>query len=306
MRRFLITAVLVAAAAVGVRTQTADTARAPIRVHASVVDRSGNPVTDLRPDEFEVWINIYRVPIQTVTIVAPTSERGRTIALLLDDMAIEPAMGLRVKEAARRFVTRMGPGDQMAIVALNGDGAKTTDDRTRLLRAIDAYNPGAVGIIPFDAVGQHVLNTITSLSRQFSEVAGPKTIVGIGAAWLFDRPIQPQTVGRDLRKEWIEAIRAMAVADVRLYVLDPGGVGTARFATGGSTGFARETGGHSFENTNDVSAAVERIMREASNYYVLEVADPPVGRKAELRELDVRVLRRGVSVRARKWIPGVR
>jgi hypothetical protein len=151
-----------------------------------------------------------------------------------------------------------------------------------------------------------VLNTVTSLSRQFSEVAGPKTIVGIGAAWLFDRPIQPQSVGRDLRKEWTDAVRAMAFADASLYVIDPGGVGTAPFATGGATGFARETGGHSFENTNDVNAAVERIMREASNYYVLEVADPPVGRKAELRELDVRVLRRGVSVRARRWIPGVR
>jgi hypothetical protein len=31
-----------------------------------------------------------------------------------------------------------------------------------------------------------------------------------------------------------------------------------------------------------------------------------VARKADLRELDVRVLRRGVTVRARKAVPGVR
>jgi hypothetical protein len=47
-------------------------------------------------------------------------------------------------------------------------------------------------------------------------------------------------------------------------------------------------------------------MRETANYYVLDVADPPVGRKADLRQLEVRVLRKGVTVRARRWIPGVR
>jgi len=52
--------------------------------------------------------------------------------------------------------------------------------------------------------------------------------------------------------------------------------------------------------------AAERIMREAGSYYVIRVADPPVGRKANLRELDVRVLRRGVTVRARRAIPGAR
>jgi VWFA-related protein len=307
MRRILITAALATTmAGAGAQTPPADDPRAPLRIHAAVVDRNGSPVTDLRPDEFEVWINIFRVPIQTVTVVSPTSERGRTIALLLDDLAIDHAMGIRVKEAARQFVTRMSPGDRMAIVALNGSATKSTDDRTQLLRTIDAYNPRALGLIPFEDVGPHVLNTIASLSRQFSEVAGPKTIVGIGAAWLFDRPVQPQAIGRDVRKEWIEAVRAMAFADASLYVLDPGGVGASPFASGGSGGFARETGGHAFENSNDVKGTVDRIMREAANYYVLEVADPPVGRKAELRELDVRVKRRGASVRARRWIPGTR
>jgi VWFA-related protein len=306
MRGLLITVVLAVATAAGARTQSTDAPRAPLRIHAAVVDRTGNPVTDLRPDEFEVWINVYRVPIQTVTVVSPTSERGRTIALLLDDMAIGPELGMQVKETARRFVSRLSAGDQMAIVALNGGATKSTDDRARLLQSIDAYNPQAIGIIPFDAVGPHVLSTIAVLSRQFSEVAGPKTIVGIGAGWLFDRPVQPQSVGRDTRQEWIDAMRAMAFADARLYVIDPGGVGSSPFATSGSTGFARETGGHAFENANDLNAIVDRIMREASNYYILEVADPPIGRKAELRALDVRVKRRGVSVRARQWIPGTR
>jgi VWFA-related protein len=307
MTRFLMTvAVVVAAGAAGVRSQTPAEVRAPLHIQVVAVDRSGNPVTDLKPDEFEAWINVFQVPIETVTVVSPLSERPRTIVLLLDDMAIDGAMGLRVKEAARRFVTKMGPGDDMAVISVNGGGTKITSDRTALLQAIDRYNPGQGGLMPFDAVGQHVLRTITAITRQFSEVTGAKTIVGIGAAWLFDMPVQPASVGRDVRREWVDAMRAMSFANASLYVIDPGGVGASPVTTTGSTGFARETGGHSFGNTNDTQGVVDRILRETANYYVLAIADPPVGRKAELRELDVRVKRRGVSIRAKQWIPGVR
>lgn len=286
--------------------QTPADPRGPLHIQVFAVDRTGRPVTDLKPDEFEVWVNIFRVPIQTVTIVSPTSERPRSFVLLLDDMAIQPADAARVREVARQFVKRLAPGDEMAVLPLNGGGTKTTTDPAQLLRTIESYNVRAVGVMPFDAVGQHVLNTYANVSRQFSEVAGEKIFVGIGAGWLFDTPIPPPTVGRDLRKEWGETMRAIALANATLYVIDPGGVGTAPFATGGDAGFARETGGHAFMNTNDYAGAVERIMRETSHYYVLDVADPPVGRKADLRELDVRVSRKGVTVRARRWIPGTR
>jgi hypothetical protein len=86
-------------------------------------------------------------------------------------------------------------------------------------------------------------------------------------------------------------------------LIDPKGVGTSPTLSG-SSGFARETGGQTFANTNDVSAAADRIMREAGSYYVIRITDPPVGRKADLRDLDVRVLRRGITVRARRAIPG--
>ena len=95
----------------------------------------------------------------------------------------------------------------------------------------------------------------------------------------------------------------MALANVSLYVIDPAGVSMARVDSGG-TGFARETGGFAFTSTNDLNGAADRIMREAANYYLIGVGDPPVGRGADLRELDVRVLRRGVSVRARRTIVG--
>jgi hypothetical protein len=100
-------------------------------------------------------------------------------------------------------------------------------------------------------------------------------------------------------------MRATALAHASVYVIDPSGVGMSRTA-GGSSGFAGETGGYAFTNTNDLTGAVDRILGEADSYYVVEIPDPPVGRSADLRELDVRVLRRGVSIQARRTLPGVR
>jgi VWFA-related protein len=280
-------------------------------IDAVALDRNGLPVSDLRREDLEVWIAGYRVPIETFAAMTPATDdrSGRAIVLLLDD-TLPPALVPRVRDAARRFVNRMLPGDQMAVVTLNGASMESTGDRTRLLRSIDGYNAQAAGLMRLDVLSQHVLKTIGSISRQFETASDEngvrsvrKTIVAIGASGLFDTPVPPPTTGYDVRREWIDAMRSMAFANVNLYVIDPAGVAMMRPAADGSNGFARDTGGYAFTG-NDLNAAADRIMREAGSYYVIGVADPPVQRRADLRELNVRVLRPGISVRARRAIPG--
>ena len=174
----------------------------------------------------------------------------------------------------------------------------------RLLRSIDEVGLlQAAGVQRLEDVGAHVLRTVAALSRQIVERPGRKAIVGIGVAALFDTPIPPPTVSRSLLPEWTEAMRATASAGVHFYVIDPGGVGSLR-PFNGTSGFARETGGLAFLNTNDFDRVVDRIMSELSSYYVIDVADPPVRRTSDLRELEVKVLRRGVTVRARRALLG--
>jgi hypothetical protein len=246
-----------------------------IHVDAVAVDGKGLPVMDLKPEEVEVWIGHFRVPIESFTVVTPNANpSGRLTVLILDDMTLSIQMISRVKDVARRFVNKMLPDDRMAIVSLDGSAMEATDDRTRLFRIIDAYNPRAGGLMPVDRLGEHVLKTIGTLARQMVEAGSQrKTIVAIGSGWLFDRPIPPAQVGMER-------------------------------ADSGGAGFARETGGLAFLATNDLNGAADRILRETANYYVFGVGDPPVGRGADLRELDVRVLRKGVTIRARKTIAG--
>lgn len=312
MTRALFALAFIAAAAPGViRAQNpaagATTPDRLLQINAVAVDRKGNPVTDLKREDLEVWINGYRVPIETLVAVTPaTMDRaGRLIVLLLDDVTVDPRMVPRVRDVARRFVNRMLPEDRMAVVLLNGEVMEITSDPSRLLRRIDRYNQTAA-FLPPEHLGAQVLTTVASLSRQMTEASERrKAIVAIGSGWLFDTPIPPPQAGREVQREWLDAVRAMAVADVNVYVIDPGGVGVSRAGTG-TAGFARDAGGQAFMNTNDLAGAVDRILREADNYYVIGVGDPPVGRAAQVRELDVRSLRRGVTVRARRMIPGGR
>jgi VWFA-related protein len=281
--------------------------RAPgplLRIDLVAVDDHDQPVIDLSPKDLDVRIENYHVPVDSLTAAADSgSERGRLIVLVLDDLAVPLTLTPRVREAAHRFVARMEPGERMAIVSLNGDQMDATADRARLNQRIDAYTVKAAPVMRFDDVGAHVLETMTALARQMAEESpGRKTVVGLGAGWLFDTPIPAPTGGRDLRREWTAAMRAMGFANVVLYAIDPGGIGTSRF--GGSDGFARLTGGHTFVNTNDLDAAADNILAEARGYYMLAVANPPVGRTFDLRKIEIKSLRKGVTIRARQLIPG--
>ena len=270
------------------------------------LDRTGQPVPDLKPDEVEVWIGQFRAPVRQMTVVTPQADErgGRIIVLLLDDITLRADLMPKAREAARRFVDRLGPNDVMAVLTLTGTNMEATRDRAKLLRAIDAYSVRATAVMRSDTLGRQVLETLTSIAAQLPEGSGHrKTIVGIGVGGLLDRPLPPPQSGHDLLPEWIHAMRQLAVSHVNFYVIDPAGVGQAR-VDNGQEGFARETGGQAFLNTNDMNAAADRILAESANFYMVEVPDPPVGAKADLRPLELKSLRPGVTIRARHLIAG--
>lgn len=282
----------------------APAARANLWIDVVALDRQDVPVTDLKPDEFEVWISDFRIPVTDVVAVTPESTEGRTMVVILDNGAVPLNLVPRVREPARYLVNQMTPRDRMAILLLNGGVLELTNDRATLLRAIDSYS---VQGFPFriEDASEHILRSVERLSRQLAEQPGRrKSIVAIGAGWIFDTPLPPPGL-RDLTREWVSTMRAMAATHTTLYVIDPAGMGFARRGyLGGASGFARETGGHAFMNTNDLTGAAARIWQESGSYYLLGVLNPPVQRTAELRQVEVKVLRKGVTPRARRAIPG--
>jgi VWFA-related protein len=279
-------------------------------IDAAFVDAKGNVITDIRREEVEVWIGHFLTPIDDFISVTPDNDAGRSgryIVLVLDDIAVPLDEVPRVKEVARHIVSRMQPEDRMAIVTLNGSSMESTGDRGPLLHAIEAYNVRATGVIRRDDLGDQVIKVATAIGLQLAEAYDRrKTIVAIGRGEILDRPIPPVTNGRDLRPEWINAMRVLALANTSLYVIDAGSVGARYLPDRGDSGFARATGGIAFEGLNDLNAAADKILAEAANYYLIGVKAPPVGRTADLRELQIKVKRKGVTVRAREAVSGGR
>lgn len=307
LRLLAVMAVVFALVPIGPAAQALTGQSKPVVFDVVAVNRAGAPVMDLKPSDFDVRIGHFTVPVESVTVETPASgdHTGRLIVLVLDDITVAPVNIPRVRDIAERFVDKMGPGDRMAVLYLDGGGQTEATDEPAVARgAIERYNTRG-GVTTRDALGQEVLEAISQVARGVMEAPGRrKTIVGIGSGWVFDRPIPTPVAGmRDLRPQWIDAMRAMAYAKANLYVIDPGGLGSVG-PYSGDIGFARETGGHAFINTNDFKGSVDRILNEASNYYVIAVPNPPTGQGADLRELEVTTDRRGVTIRARHAIPG--
>src|SRR5262249_42024268 len=190
---------LVALATATLLAHTQPSSSRMLTIDFVALDRDGAPVPDLKPDEVEVWIGQFRAPVRQMTVVTPEADErgGRIIVLLLDDMTLRLDSMPKAREAARRFVDRMGANDQMAVLTLTRANNEAANDRAKLVRAIDAYSVRATPVMRSDTLGRHILETLTSISAQLPEASGHrKTIVGIGSGWLFDRPLPPPQTGQ--------------------------------------------------------------------------------------------------------------
>lgn len=155
-----------------------------VQFDAVVTDKQGRPVADLRPEEFEVYVEGKRQEITNFAFVAGESEAGRgaappvrdgkvtppplppaplhagqvrrTIALVADDLGTSFEDIVSVRRALKKFVDeQMQPGDLVAIMRTSaGVGAlqQFTTDKQLLHRAIERvrWNPqGRAGISTF-------------------------------------------------------------------------------------------------------------------------------------------------------------
>lgn len=177
-----------------------------IQIDAVVVDKSGKPVTDLSPDDFEILENdkpqkITNFSFITVepapTTIAETPKKPvdknappiptklrpeqvkRTIALVIDDLSLSFQSAYYTRRALKKFVDEMmQPGDLVAIVRTgSGVGAlqQFTSDKQQLYAAIERvkYNPtvGRTGAFsPVDsAVADEALQSMTETIDAFRE-----------------------------------------------------------------------------------------------------------------------------------------
>ncbi len=151
-----------------------------IQVDVTVTDRSGKIVTDLKPEEIEIYENGERQTISNFSFISSSSlttqpqpkpsptdklaipipstqikpeQVRRTIALVVDDLTLSFESTYYVQRALKKFVNeQMQDGDLVAIIRTGGGiGAlqQFSSDKRQLLAAIDKvrWNPSGNGKI---------------------------------------------------------------------------------------------------------------------------------------------------------------
>ena len=140
-----------------------------VEVDVVVTGKSGNPVRGLRQEDFEVFEDGKSVDVVSFVAVdlplahadstIPPADRsgtsirsndqpedGRVMLIVLDDYHVrfDAGYAARTRAIARKLVERLGPSDQAAVIATSGRRsmqAEFTDNKARLIEAIDAFFP---------------------------------------------------------------------------------------------------------------------------------------------------------------------
>jgi len=322
-----------------------------ITLDVSVLDSERRPVRGLTAADFTILEDGVRQDIQAFSAIdVPDVERAsapwtrevqpdvtrnddlagrRIIAIVLDD-ALPMSVGYGtgnpiayVKQAATEVVHQLGPRDLAAVIFPldKGSGQDFTNDRARLLRAIDRYN-GSTGFGAADGTGmratrsqylyQSLLSTVRVLTEYLAQLPDqrkalilasegipldidemmPQIVLGGGAgasSW-------PQVLA-ELHDTFVAAQRA----NVNIYPIDPGGlqVNPSNPKVDFLKSLANATGGYAVVDRNDTAAGIQQIFRENGSYYLLGFAPSGPRREGRFRKIQVAVTRPNLTVRAR-------
>ena len=259
---------------------------------------------------------------------------GRVFLMVLDDLQTVSSRTMLVRAAARQFIRRsVGANDMVAVVTTGGNasaGQEFTSSRPRLLAAVEKFIGQKTRRDATDMEkgfrARNTYATLGNLADYLSPVRGRrKAIVWFGEG--VDYNIDNDFASRDasvVRAAMQDAIAAATRANVSFYGVDARGVGAGldeaieisgipdetndstairnevRRAQDSLRTMSEETGGFAIVNQNDLNAAFGRIVQENSSYYLLGYYASNPARDGRFRNVQVRVSRPGVTVRARK------
>jgi VWFA-related protein len=315
-----------------------------VRVDVSVVDRGGNPVRTLTADDFELRENGQLQEITSFRLVEasgePTDDLSlpirsthhaeaeaarddvRVFLIFWDEYHIEQfSSAMRAREQLTRFVLEaFGPTDLVGIMdqLTPMSAVRFTRDRRALAEAVHVLKGRRGVYVPTRSAVEdaHLRNaqdveriraqvTVTALRSAVMHLGsmrqGRKAIIFIGESL--------GRLGQDGPRVVSDLIRTANDNNTAIYTVDPRGLqatGSGVFAGMSSllAALASATGAESIVS-NDMSAALRRVVSHASAFYLIGYAPSDAQMDGKFREINVRVRQSGVQVRARNgyWAP---
>ena len=323
-----------------------------VEIDVSVLDQGRRPVRGLTKFDFMVLedgrpqevVSVVEVnvpdPVEVRTawmrdvppdVTANLASADRLIVLVLDAAQVRanPVMTKAAREAARRVIDRLGPGDLAAVVfTRNNSGAQPfTTDRSRLLAAVETFS-GAFGgsTGPGDWSAEYFykssIRTLQLVAESMASADQRRKAV------IFISPGLPLNASSglgstSLQPEASALFREAQRANVNIYSIDPSTLGGLDAEDPKLSGLPEEaagrvhtinndflhalaanTGGLAIVNRNEFTGGVTQIFRENGSYYLVGYRSPGAPTPGRYRRIEVRVYRPGLTVRARNGYYG--
>jgi Ca-activated chloride channel family protein len=265
-----------------------------VAVPVSVTDQNGNPIRDLKAEDF--YLEEEGVPQQVQTLGEP----GKTpieLALLFDvSRSVRNRFDFE-REAAGRFLKEViKPGDAVSVFSV-GTTPKLSVQRTE---SVEASVAGTMSIEPTDEATAF-FDTVVRAARHLDDNANPGS----------RRVMVVISDGEDTNSERFrlgDATRELQRSDSLFYAINPSGpsIRLNKISTRGHEGMVRlasETGGVAFlpDKLEDLNKVFSQITAELQAQYLLGYYSSNEKNDGLFRRITVRVPKRTeLRIRARK------
>ena len=260
-----------------------------VPIPASVVDKRGNAVVDLKLDDFELRVDGELRPLSDLT----RSETSVRMVMLFDNSTSLDAAREFEKQAAIRFFRKvLRPKDEAAIYSIETDSylvQPLTNDVVRLERTIAMFGRPDSGTSLFDG--------ILSAATYLKPYGGRRVLVIVSDGI--------ETTSKQTDFDFV--VQHVLADDCQVYVVQTGlyeGANLRQLAAERRMEqLAGQTGGAVYipKTTDQLDIAFDQIAADLSQQYVLSYYPGAERRDGQLHKLDLRIKSRNdVRVRSRK------
>jgi hypothetical protein len=257
------------------------------------------------------------------------SERGRALVLIIEDDSFRTGRETLLREAVDDLLTRLSPRDQVSLVTMPYGGVKVplTTDHSRVRAAMLKIVGHATDVETGSEIACRTRRTLETLASYLETHLGirehPVTIMFITgglAAPRRDAPVSMAPGMCELRTEtFLEVGRAAGAARAQFYVIQPGdmmlrpgSISREKLSGEGFLGsdnpiegiehLAGVTGGKMLQLVGSNEGAMGRVVAETAAYYLATIDPDRSDRSGRSQELEVRITRPGLEMRARPHI----
>ena len=260
-----------------------------VPIPASVVDKRGNAIVNLKLDDFELLVDGVLRPLSELT----RSETSVRLAMLFDNSgSLDPAREFEKQAAIRFFRKVMRAKDEAAIYSIETDSRLAqplTNDILRLEQTIAMFGKPEGGTSLFDA--------IISAGNYLRPYSGRRVIVIVSDGI--------ETTSRHSDFDFM--MQQVLADDCQIYVVQTGLYEGANLralaAERRMEQLSAQTGGAVYlpKTTDQLDLAFDQIAADLSQQYVLSYYPNADQRDGQLHKLELRVkTKNDVRVRSRK------